>query len=257
MKIDLFSAAMIKTFIYAGLTLLIAVLIDYILRSLIRVPKHFNNKRTKTVAAIIRNLITSVVYVFAGYTILTIFGINLTPLLASASIIGVIIGIGARSIIEDFANGIFLLSQDSIAIGDYIKVNETEGIIELIGARTLTIRTLDGAVHIIPNSVIKELVNYSRHKFNIFIDLPIKANQEIDKVIKAANNALKQLEAEPDYADALFPGSEVNGIEDYKNLEIMIIRITLTTYPARRWEISRRYRFLIKKEFEKHKINFA
>lgn len=244
-------------FVYAGVTLLIAVLIDYTLRSLIRVPKHFNNKRTKTVAAITRNLITSIIYIFAGYVILTIFGINLTPLLASASIIGVIIGIGARSIIEDFANGIFLLSLDSIAIGDYIKVNETEGVIDLIGARTLTIRTLDGTIHIIPNSVIKELVNYSRHKFNIFIDLPIKANQDIDKVIKAASDALKQLEKEPDYADALFPGSEVNGIDDFKNLEIMTIRVTITTYPARRWDIARRYRFLVKKEFEKHKIAFA
>jgi len=257
MKIDILSAAMIKTYIYAGITLLIAVLVDYILRSLIRVPKHFNNKRTKTVAAVTRNLITSLVYLFALYVILTLFGINLTPLLASASVIGIIIGIGARSIIEDFANGIFLLSLDSIAIGDYIKIGDTEGIIELIGARTLTIRTQDGAIHIVPNSQIKELVNFSRHKFNVFIDLPVKANQDIDKVTKAAQNALKQLQDDPTYTDSLFPGSEVNGIEDFKNTEIMTFRVTLTTYPIRRWEIARRYRLLIKKEFEKHKLVFA
>src|SRR5258708_24343271 len=169
MKIDIFSAAMIKTFIYAGITLFIAVLVDYVLRSLIRVPKHFNNKRTQTVAAVTRNIITIVVYIFALYVILTIFGINLTPLLASASIIGIIIGIGARSIIEDFVNGLFLLSLDSIAIGDYIQINDTEGTIEHIGARTLTIRALNGSVHILPNSQIKELVNFSRHKFTIFI----------------------------------------------------------------------------------------
>src|SRR5471030_3190559 len=136
MKLDFLTEAMLKTFLYAGITLLIAVLVDYILRSLIRVPKHFTNKRTKTVAAVTKNLITSLVYLFALYVILTLFGINLTPLLASASVIGIIIGIGARSIIEDFANGIFLLSLDSIAIGDYIKIGDTEGIIELIGART-------------------------------------------------------------------------------------------------------------------------
>ena len=156
-----------------------------------------------------------------------------------------------------FANGIFLLSLDSLSIGDYIKINETEGTIELIGARTLTIRTLDGAVHIIPNSVVKELVNYSRHKFNIFVDLPVKANQDIDKVLKAADDALKQLQKIPDYADILFPGSEVNGIENFANLENMIVRVTITTYPNHRWEIARKYRLLVKKEFEKHKILFA
>lgn len=264
MKIDVFSTALIKTYIYAGLILLIAVLIDYVLRSLIRVPKHFNNKRTQTVAAVTRNVITITVYVFAGYIIMTLFGINLTPLLASASIIGIVIGIGAREIIEDFVNGLFLLSLDSIAIGDYIQIgttfiqgDNTEGIVERIGARTLTIRAENGAFHIIPNGQIKKIINYSRHKFNIFIDLPVKANQDIEKITKAAENALKQLQEDPDFTEAVLPTSQVDGIEGFGNPEIMTFRITLTTFPIRRWEIARRYRFLIKKEFEKYKLVFA
>jgi len=257
MKIDIFSAALIKTYFYAGITLLIAVLLDYILRSLIRVPKHFNNHRTQTVAAVTRNIITTVVYSFAVYIILTLFGLNLTPLLASASIIGIILGIGARSIIEDFVNGFFLLSLDSIAIGDYIQIAETEGTIEHIGARTITIRDQTGSVHIIPNSQVKEVVSFSRHKFNNFIDLPVKANQDVDKVIKAAENALKKLQDDPEYTDSIFPGSEVNGIDDFKNMEIMIIRATITTYPIQRWKIAKKYRYLVKKEFEKNKIEFA
>ena len=257
MKIDFFSAALIKTFIYAGITLLIAVLLDYVLRSLIRVPKHFNNKRTQTVAAVTRNIITSIIYIFAGYVILSLFNVNLTPLLASASIIGIIIGIGARSIIEDFTNGFFLLSLDSIAIGDYVKIGELEGTIEKIGARTLTIKALNGTMQLIPNGQIKDLTNFSKHKFNIFIDLAVKTNQDIDKIIKATENALKQLQDEPEYKDLLFPGTNVNGIENIANLQNMTFRVTLTTYASRRLEIARRYRYLVKKEFEKHKIEFA
>jgi len=257
MKIDIFSAAMVKTYFYAGITLLLAVLIDYILRSLIRVPKHFNNKRTQTVVAVTRNSITTIVYAFTIYIILTLLGINLTPLLASASVIGIILGIGARSIIEDFVNGFFLLSLDSIAIGDYLQIADTEGTIEHIGARTITLRDQNGSVHIIPNGQIKDLVNFSRHKFNNFIDLPVKANQDIDKVLKAAENALKLLQDDPEYTDSLFPGSEVNGIDDFKNIDIMIIRVTITTYPIQRWKIAKKYRYLVKKEFEKHKLVFA
>lgn len=257
MKIDIFSAAMIRTYLYAGTTLLVAVLIDYILRSLIRVPKHFNNKRTRTVAAITRNIITTLVYAFAVYIIITLFGIDLTPLLASASVIGIILGIGARSIIEDFVNGLFLLSLDSVAIGDYIKIDTTEGTVELMGARTLTIRAADGSVHIIPNSKISEIVNYSRYKYNLFIDLPVKANQDITKVMKATENALKELQEDKNYSESLFPGSQVNGIEEFRSTEVMIVRVTLTTYPIRRWDMGRRYRFLIKKEFERQKLVFA
>lgn len=248
---------MIKTYLYAGITLLLAVLVDYILRSLIKVPKHFDNKRTRTAAAVLRNVITIIVYIFAGYIILTIFGINLTPLLASASIIGIIIGIGARSIIEDFVNGLFLLSLDTIAIGDYIKIGEAAGVIDHIGARTLTIRADDGSVHIIPNSQIRELVNYSRRKYNVLIDLPVKSNQDITKVTQAAEKALKQLQDDPEYSEALSPGSLVNGIESFGHPEIMTFRITIITYPAKRWEVGRRYRYLIKKEFEKNKLLFA
>ncbi len=257
MKIDILSDPMLKTFLYAGLTLLIAVLIDNVLRSLIKVPKHFTNKRTRTAAAIIRNIITTFVYIFAAYIIITLFGIDLTPLLASASVIGIVIGIGARSIIEDFVNGLFLLSLDSIGIGDYIKVNDSEGIVELIGARTLTIRASDGSVTIIPNGKVNDIVNFSRHKYNLFIDLPVKQNQEIDKIIDAAKSALDQLQKDADFAEALFPGSQVNGIENFSNPEIMTIRVTLTTSPIRRWDIGRRYRLLVKKEFEKQKLLFA
>lgn len=264
MKIDIFSEALIKTYIYAGITLLIAVLIDYVLRSLIRVPKHFNNKRTQTVAAVTRNIITIVVYTFALYIILTLFGINLTPLLASASIIGVVIGIGAREIIEDFVNGLFLLSLDSITIGDYVQLGTnaisgdiTEGVVEHIGARTLTLRAANGTYHIIPNGQIKKIINYSRHRFNILIDLPIKANQEIDKVTQAAEKAMKQLEKDPEFSEAILTGSQIIGIENFTSAEVMIFRISITTYPVHRWDIARKYRSLVKKEFEKHKIQFA
>jgi len=264
MNIDIFSAAMIKTYLYAGVTLLIAVLLDFVLRALVRVPKHFDSKRTQTVAAIIRNIITIIVYIFALYIILTLFGINLTPLLASASVIGIIIGIGAREIIEDFVNGLFLLSLDSIAIGDYIQIGTTfiqsdmsEGVVEHIGARTLTIRAENGSSHVIPNGQIKKIINYSRHRFNNFIDLTIKANQDIDKVIKAAETAMAQLQKDPEFTDSLLPGSIVNGIDGFSNPEIMTFRVTLTTNPVRRKEIARRYRYFVKKEFEKHKLAFA
>ncbi len=253
----LFSSDMVKNYLYVGLTLLIAVVLDNLLRSFIKVPKNFDNRRARRIAAITKNMITVIVYVISAYVILTLLGINLAPLLASASIIGIILGIGARSIIEDFVTGFFLLSHDSIAIGDYVKIGETEGFVERIDSRTMTVKALDGALHLIPNSQIKGLANFSRNKSNVLIDLPIKVNQDVTKIVKAADAALEQLKKDDTYGAALYAGSKVDGIEDFRNPEMMILRVTLITYPVQRWDIGRRYRLLVKKEFEKHKILFA
>lgn len=251
------NSAIIKTLLSIGLTLFIGVLADNLFRSFIRVPKHFDNRRARNFTAITKNLISIVVYVVTAYVILTILGVNLTPLLASASVIGIVVGIGARSVIEDFVNGLFLLSLDSMVVGDYIKIGDTEGYVERIGSRTLTVRDLAGAIHIIPNGQIKELINYSRNKSNVLIDLPVKSNQSITKVLDALEEALKELKKDPDYADALFPGSEVNGVENFVDGELMIVRVILVTQPVKRWEVGRKYRFLAKKAFEKHKLSFA
>lgn len=253
----LFSSDMVKNYLYVGVTLLMAVLVDNLLRSLIKVPKHFDNRRARRVTIITKNVITIVVYVVSAYIILTILGVDLTPLLASASIIGIILGIGARSTIEDFVTGLFLLSHDSVATGDYIKIGEAEGFVERIDSRTMSIRAQDGSLHLVPNSQIKGLANFSRTRANILIDLPLKVNQDINKTLKAAEHALELLKKDDTFADALLPGTKVNGIEDFRNPEMMILRVTLVTAPIRRWEVGRQYRYLVKREFEKSKIDFA
>src|SRR5437667_12373606 len=125
---------------YVSLTILVAIIVNRILRSFIKVPKKFESRRAHTYVTIVRNIVTIIIYTITIYVILVTLGVNFTPLLASAGIIGVIIGISARTAIEDLINGFFLLTQDSIAIGDYVKLETAEGYIEKIGARTLTVR---------------------------------------------------------------------------------------------------------------------
>lgn len=246
-----------KTYFYVCLVLLIAIFADHILRSFVKVPKNFSTRRATTYATIIRNIITVVVYTIAGIQIFALLNINVTPVLASAGIIGLAIGIGARPIIEDLITGMFLLSQDSIAIGDYIKIDEAEGIVEKIGIRALAIRHESGALYVIPNGQIKKVINYSRHRSNVIIELPVKIDQDVTKVLKAAETALLSLQQDKNLASSLYAGAKIDGIEDFRATGPMIIRVTIITYPARRFEVARKYRFLLKKEFEKHKLQFG
>lgn len=247
------------TYFYVSLTFLIAVLADYGLRSLIKVPKHFDTRKTRSVAVIIRNAITIFAYAIATYIALELLGINLTPLLASASVIGIVLGIGARSVIEDFMTGFFLLSAGSIAVGDHVQIGTTEGLIDYIGYRTLTIKAESGALHTIPNGQIKELINFSRNPASLMINIPVKGDQKIDKILESADSALKLLEKDEKISPNLLPGSKVQGIDDFitNGTLTMVIQIVIRAQPSKQWEAGRTYRYLIKKEFEKNKINLA
>lgn len=247
----------LKTLFFVSLTILIAIVVDNLLRSFVRVPKNLANRRARSYAMIFRNIITTVVYLISLNIIFIHLGINITPLLASASIIGLAIGIGARPIIEDLISGLFLLSEDIVATGDYVKIEEAEGTIETIGFRTLSLRDASGALYIIPNGLVKKLQNFSRNKSRVMIDIPVKVDQNIDKAVKAAEEALVNLQQQKELESSLFPGAAVNGIEDFKAAGPMIIRVSIITYPARRFEIGRKYRYLLKKQFEKNKIQFG
>jgi small conductance mechanosensitive channel len=248
------SSDVAETAFFISLTLLIAVVVNHLLRSLIRIPKHFDSRRARTYATVFRNVVTVVVYGVALQIILLELHINITPLLASAGIIGIIVGLGARAVVEDLLSGIFLLTQDSIAVGDYIKVEDSEGYIESIGIRSLSMRGENGALYIIPNGQIKRLVNFSRHKSHVFIDIPLKADQKVDAVIVVLKQALVDLHSDPDLGASLYPGSSVDGVETFTLDGKVVLRVSVLTTPGMRHEAARKYRYLVKKAFEKHKL---
>lgn len=257
-KMDIsWSPQLAKTVFSIVTTLVLAVFSDVIIRSLIRVPKHFDTRRSRTFVTILRNITTVVIYAIAFYIILTTLGINITPFLASAGIVGLAIGFGARTLIEDLISGLFLLSQDTIAIGDAVKIDDAEGKIEKINFRTLTIRSGDGSLHIIPNGQVKKVINLSRYKSKYAIEVPMKADQPIEAVLKSANEALELLNKEKDFSETLLPGSLVNGIEDFKSDGHMILKVTLVADYDDRSTVARHYRYLLKKAFEKHKLSLG
>lgn len=239
------------------LTLALAIFADIILRSLIRVPHNFDTRRSRTFVVILRNIVTIVIYSIALYVILSILGINITPFLASAGIVGLAIGFGARTFIEDLISGLFLLSQDAITIGDAVKIDNDEGKIEKINFRTLTIRSGDGSLHIIPNGQVKKVINLSRLKTRKAIEIPMNADQSIDMVLKAANEALDVLTKDKEYASLLLPGSVVNGIDEFKSDGRMILKATLISEYDHSASIARKYRYFLKKAFEKHKLSLG
>ena len=157
----LFSSLSLKTIYYVLLTLLITLIVNAILRSLIKLPVRLESRRGRAYVSIIRNTISVVVYAIALHVIFGFLNINIAPLVTSAGIVGLSIGLGAKPLIEDLVGGLTLLSQESIAIGDDVEIDGSVGKIEKIGFRTLNIRAKDGSLHIIPNGMVKKVINFT------------------------------------------------------------------------------------------------
>lgn len=242
---------------FSALTLLLAILSNVLLYSLVNISRNLHDKRAKTYAMVVKNGISFVTFAIAFYVILAILGVDITPLLASAGVIGIIIGMGTRSLVEDLIAGFFLVAQDSMAIGDYIKVDETEGYVDSIGLRTLHVKSPDGAMWVLPNGTVRKIVNYSRRKSNIIIDIPVSAGEPADKFMKAIQKAIDDLLEDKELKEFVYPTSRIDGIDDIRAGNQMIVRVTIVTSPDRRLEVGRKFRYLLKCEFEKSKLNFA
>lgn len=235
------------------LPFVIATALSRIINRYIHIPKNLESPRTKTYLATMQSLLTMTIYVIAAYYVLTQLHINVTPLFASAGVIGIIIGLGVRSFIEDFFTGILILTQDTISVGDYVEIGGAQGITEAVGLRTVRIKDQNGAIHIFPNREIKKIVNYSRRLARVVIDVPIQSNQPVDRAIKALERAITELKKDKVLSTLISEGSRVQGIERISGGSVAI-RVLIITRAAFRWDTARRYRYLALRQLEKSKI---
>jgi small-conductance mechanosensitive channel len=158
------------------LIFLAAVIASYLARRLIRVAvrprilapgfegsrdiEALHAREATVESFLIRSANTFIIF-GAGMVILSELGINVTPLLASAGIVGVAIGLGAQTLVRDAIAGIFLLIEDHYDLGDRVRLNGIEGNVIEVSLRRTTIRGDDGAVHTIPNGAITVTTNLS------------------------------------------------------------------------------------------------
>lgn len=120
--------------------------------------------REKTLSGVINNVVKSVLIVIIALTCLSEFGIDITPLLAGAGLIGLAISFASRSIVEDYLSGIFLLIEDQFRVGDIVYIGglNQEGKVIDFDLRKVTIQDKDGSIVIIRNSMIKYLINKTK-----------------------------------------------------------------------------------------------
>ena len=207
-------------------------------------------------AATLGSLFTNVAFVFfTTVTVLTVLSvfINIGPLLASVSVVGLAISFGAQSLVKDLISGTFILIEGQFGIGDVVRIGDVGGMVEKMTLRATVLRDLHGAVHTIPNGEIKMVSNLTKTWSRAVIDVSISYTEDVDRV----NATLKKLGDEflkdPQWGPLLVEPPEVLGIENWTNTGV-VVRMTAKTLPLKQWDVSRELRRRIKKRFDDEKI---
>lgn len=182
-------------------------------------------QRIKTVQSILINTITYVIIFIAFVSILAQFHINVSALLASAGVLGLAIGFGAKDLVTDIVSGFFILLEDQVQVGEDVTVNGFSGTVEHVGLRVLKIRDQEGDLHFILNREIKSLSNHSRGFRLAKVDLPLAAHTDLDQAIACLEKHCQRI---AESLPGVIEGPQVLGVIDVTP-QASIVRIQART----------------------------
>jgi len=219
-------------------------------------PEH-PASRLRTLLPILRVLILVTILVMATMSVLAALGVNILPLLAGASVIGVAIGFGSQTLVRDVVSGAFFLMDDAFRLGEYIEVGSDKGRVEKINVRSLFLRHHRGAINILPYGEIKRLRNTSRDWSIMVLDFRLTYDTSLPQVKKIIKQVGEEIAADPELAPDLLQPLKFGGVTATEDSAI-VVRAKFTARPeGEPWMIQKAAYAKILKAFRDAGIKFA
>lgn len=198
-------------------------------------------QRVTTLGSLMRNIVDVGILLITLLTVLSIVGIPMAPLLASAGVGGVAVGFGAQSLVKDYLSGIFMLAEDQFGVGDIITVGTIKGTVLEVTLRVTKVRDFAGVVWYVRNGEILTLGNVSQGFSVEWIEIPVAIDEDPDKVIAVLREALKGMSDEEEYAGVLMGQPEVLGVDSMAG-GTMIIKLSVQAHANQHWAAVREVR---------------
>jgi len=205
-------------------------------------------QRAKTAAKLFRHMARAILLVITALLVVGQLGFNISPLIASAGVLGLAISFGSQSLARDFVTGFFMQLEHQFALGDVIRIGTVEGTVENITLRLVFLRDATGALHIIPNGQIAQVTNFTRSWGRVHVDVEVPW-READRAREAIDGAAKALGEDPAWADALLDPPQVIGIEKLTGGAVTL-RTVARVDPYRRDDVARDLRHRIKRALD-------
>ena len=209
--------------------------------------------QVKTLAGVIRTTGLAVIGVVVGLQFLAAVGVNFGPLLASAGIAGVAIGLAAQNIVRDVLNGMLILIEDQFNVGDTVRLAGAVGTVEAMSLRKTTVRGADGTLYIIPNSQITTVANLSVGYSVATVNVSVDFSANPDKVLKLLKGIAMEIRASEEYREVFVADPEILGVDAIKGSEL-IFPVVFKTLATKQYAPVREFRRRVRLALEENHL---
>jgi small conductance mechanosensitive channel len=212
------------------------------------------SQRVRTLLPLIRNAFLIFLIVVVVLIVLSEIGLNIAPLLAGAGVFGLAIGFGAQTLVKDVITGIFILFENTLAVGDVADIgNGHSGVVEGISIRAIRLRDASGGMHTVPFSNVTSVINMTRDFANYIFNIKVDYGQDTDRVSGVLRDLGIQMETDPEYCGLILAPLEIVGVDSFGS-DALILQAKFKTRPGKQWSVGREFNRRLKKRFDELKI---
>ena len=231
------------------------VLAEYIVRPRLTAQGETREigRKLRTLTPLVQTILKAIVVFIAVLVLLEQVNVRTGPLLAGVGLFGLAVGLACQSLIKDVINGLFILFEDSISVGDVATLRGISGVIEKITLRAVVLRDLQGDVHVIPNSSIDLVTNKTKVFSRYLLDVGVAYRENVDTVMNIMREVDEDMHKDMRYGYNMLEPIEMWGLDRFGDSAVYV-RARLKTRPGKQWEVGREFNRRMKKVFDERGI---
>lgn len=211
-----------------------------------------HRQRALTISTLLTSSVRYATWTVILIMVLGIMNIDVGALIATAGIAGIAIGFGAQSVVKDMIGGILLLFDDSIHVGDIVRIGTDEGMVEDIGVRIIKVRRFNGELLMVPAGELRTFANRSIGFVRAIVVVGLSYDQDVEKVMTVMQKVADQFAA--DHPDILLDEEPiVQAITEFADSSVNA-RIVIKMIPGEQWNAERDIRRMLKQAFDREGI---
>lgn len=210
---------------------------------------HRGAQRVETIASVLRNVVTVVIWSLATLIVLGELGLDLAPILAGAGVLGIVLGFGAQQVVRDYLAGMFVLLEDQYRVGDTVDLGVATGVVEFVSLRVTRIRDVEGVVWWVPNGHSGAVGNQTQEWSRAMLDVDVAYDTDVALATEILEGVAHGLRSEEAWSGEILDDPEVWGVERL-GADSVVLRLVVKTRPAQQWRVARELRVRIKAAFD-------
>lgn len=205
--------------------------------------------RLKTLIPMLRMLVGIVLVAMAVLIVLSELGVNIAPLLAGAGMVGLAFGLGAQKLVQDLIGSVSMLLEDTLAVGDTVRIGEHAGVIEKMTLMDIQLRDQAGYLHVIPFSKIDSFINMTVDYAYAVFEVGVSYRADVDQVMAALVELAAGLAEDEQFGQLIQEPLEMMGVDKFTDSAV-VIKSRLKTEPGKQWVVMREFNRRMKIRFE-------